>query len=181
MSDTSGSNLYVCKESRQLYLMGEMDDYDSGLGVTNGLYKLARAGDGPIRLIINSPGGELLAGHSLYQSLMEVRSEGITIEAHVRGQACSAAIFPLLACNVKYAPPGSIIMVHGLRAFQGGDLRTHEADRLINMKMVKWAAALLEAHTKHAAKYWEKILQDDTPIYYTAEEALEEGLLDAIT
>lgn len=178
MEPNLSDNPYVCIETRHLYLCDEIE-VETGMGLLNGLYKLAQS-DAPIRLIINSPGGSVSWGHALAQAITNVQQKGIEVRAAVYGEACSAAIFPLLACQMRTAPDGSVIMVHGLTTFNSGDVRNQEADAQVNKKLIEYQAEQLAARTRHNITYWRKLLRDNTPMYYTAREALEEGFIDAL-
>lgn len=174
----SETNLYVCTDTRQLYLCDELE-VESGLGVLRGLYQLAQHKE-PIRVVINSPGGSVTWGHALAQAFENVKAKGVDITAVVYGEACSAAIFPLLVCETRTAAEGAVIMVHGLTTYSSGDVRNQEADAKVNMKLIEYQAQQLAARTKHNVAYWRRLLKDNTPVYYTAEEALAEGIIGSI-
>ena len=65
-----------------------------------------------INLLINSPGGILTEGMSLYADLRARQNEGVTVNAEARGLVASAAILPFIAADTRTMGEGSMLMVH---------------------------------------------------------------------
>ena len=78
-----------------------------------------------IHLIVDSPGGYLDAGVSLYQTLNARRKKGARMSATIEGLAASAAVMPPLASDDRVIEPGSKMMIHrpwtGMMSFAMGD------------------------------------------------------------
>ena len=71
-------------------------------------------------------------------------------------------------------------MVHGLKEFRVGDVRNAMADMDAMNKTVDIQCAMLSSRSKLPDSHWREMLCDQLPHYYTAEEALKAGLIDAI-
>lgn len=169
-------NPYVDVENRILYLCEDVDG-ENGLGFMRGLHQLVVT-ENPVTIVINSPGGDVSWGHAMAQAVRAYPN--VMFEARVYGEACSAAVFPLLACQNRIGSEGSVVMVHGLTTYNSGDVRNQEADAKANRDIIEYQAELLASRTKHNAAHWRKVLKDNTPVYYTAKEALAEGFIDSI-
>jgi ATP-dependent protease ClpP protease subunit len=65
-----------------------------------------------IRVIINSPGGEVQAAEGIIGVFLYLQSDGVTIRCMVDGIARSAAFWILQACGERISTPGSTFLVH---------------------------------------------------------------------
>jgi len=130
-----------------------------------------------IMLYINSPGGSVTAGLSIYDTMQFVHCDVATV---VTGQAASMASF-LLACGAKgkrYALPHASVMIHQpLAGFQG-----QAKDIEIRAKEILRARDTInELYAKHTGQSVEKIAQDtDRDNFMTAPEAKDYGLIDEV-
>lgn len=165
--------------SRTIHLYEHIQP-ESAANISKLMNSLARRGHDPITLEISSPGGSVTAGHALMDVIRKIRRQGVRVIGVVYGEAASMAPLILQACSKRVASESAIFMVHGLVHFQIGDVRNLEAERKMVNNLVDYMAQLLGKTTKKNADYWRSILQDATPQYYTAEEALEIGLIDEI-
>jgi ATP-dependent Clp protease, protease subunit len=130
-----------------------------------------------IFLYINSPGGSVYAGMSIYDTMQFVKSDVATI---CMGMAASMGQFLLTAGakGKRYSlPHGRILMHQPLGQMQGtaADIQIH-AEQILRTK--KLMARLISEHTGQAI---ERIEADsDRDRWFTAEEALEYGMIDEI-
>ena len=165
--------------SRIVHLCGEVDE-DLTRKVINGLYALnVQESSCPIDLLITSGGGGLLEAQAIADAIADIATR-FTVNGYVRGQAMSAAMYPLLACTKRFATRSSVLMVHGFTDGVQGDMRHVEVTQAINQKLVLEGARMFALRTGKPESYWLPILRDHLPRYYMAEEAVEEGLIDDI-
>jgi ATP-dependent Clp protease, protease subunit len=163
-------------KNRIIFLFGPIDqsmasDIIPRLLVTNSL------GTEPIKLFINSPGGEVSAGMAIYDTMRFIEAPVYTI---CIGQAASMAAW-ILAAGAKgnrVASENAQIMIHQGRTLIGGtysDLKINmeEFDRM-QQRMIR----ILSRHTGKDEESLAKALERDC--WMTPEEALEFGILDRV-
>ena len=173
------SNELMLAESNAIYLCGDIDD-EMGRKVITGLYQLQARGSKQIRLMITTGGGSLFSTLAIMDTLDELRRAKVKVTGDVMGVAASGGAYILLACGHRRASASSVLMVHGLTDHLSGDVRDMDADRAINAAMMKSMAGRFAAKTRHNQTYWNGLLKDAHPHWYTAGEALKEGLIDEI-
>ena len=163
-------------KDRIVFLTGEINDEKASIVVSELLY-LDSLNNEEICLYINSPGGSVTAGFSIYDTMNFIKSDVKTI---VIGMAASMAAFLLASgtkgkrCSLK----NSEIMIHQpLGGAQGQATEIQiAAERIIKMK--NKLNAILSTIT---SKDIETIKNDtERDNYMEPEEALEYGLIDTI-
>ena len=128
-------------------------------------------------LYINSPGGSVIAGLALYDTMQHIGSEVITCNV---GMAASMASFILGAGErgKRLALPNSRVMIHqpmGGSEGQAEDVRV-EAEQILKIKQT-----LVTMYAQMTGQTRERILSDlDRDNYMSAQTALEYGLIDKI-
>ncbi len=162
---------------RIIFLVGEVNDQTANVVVAQMLFLEAENPDKDIYFYINSPGGSVTAGMSIYDTMNFVKCDVNTL---CIGQACSMGAF-LLSAGTKgkrFALPNSRIMIHQpLGGFQGqaSDIEIH-AKNILFMKQ-----HLNELLAKHTGQNIKKIQNDtDRDNFMTSNEAAEYGLIDAV-
>ncbi|MGL5695998.1 MAG: ATP-dependent Clp protease proteolytic subunit, partial [Plesiomonas shigelloides] len=130
-----------------------------------------------IYLYINSPGGSVTAGMSIYDTMQFIKPDVSTV---CMGQACSMGAF-LLAGGAKgkrFCLPNGRVMIHQpLGGFQGqaSDIQIHAQE------ILKTKQKLNEMLAAHTGQPLDKIERDtDRDNFMSAEEAVEYGLVDAV-
>ena len=130
-----------------------------------------------IYLYINSPGGSVTAGMSIYDTMQFIKPDVSTV---CMGQACSMGAF-LLAGGAKekrFVLPHSRVMIHQpLGGFQGqaSDIQIHA------MEILKIKQTLNERLAFHTGQPLERIERDtDRDNFMSAEQAVEYGIVDAV-
>lgn len=162
---------------RIIFLADEVNDVTATLVVAQLLYLEAQDPDKDISLYINSPGGSISAGMSIYDTMNFIKCDVSTICV---GMAASMGSF-LLAAGApgkRLALPNSEIMIHqplgGMRG-QATDIKIH-AEHILKIK--ERMNRILSEITK---KPYEQIEQDtDRDNFLTAEEAVAYGLVDRV-
>ena len=141
------------------------------------LFLESESPDKDIYLYINSPGGVVTAGMSIYDTMQFIRPDVCTL---CLGQACSMGSFLLSggAPGKRYALPSSRIMIHQpLGGFKGqaSDIEIHARETLRIKEELNRKLAL------HTGRSYEEIVQaTDRDNFLSAEEAKAFGLIDEV-
>ncbi len=164
-------------KERVIFLVGQVEDYMANLIVAQLLFLESENPDKDINLYINSPGGSVTAGMSIYDTLQFVKPDVSTM---CIGQAASMGAF-LLAAGAhgkRYALPNARVMIHQpLGGFQGqaSDIEIHAREIL---KIKEDLNRLLAEHTGQPLE----TVQNDTDRdnFMDAEQAKAYGLVDEV-
>lgn len=161
-------------KDRIIFLSGEIKDSLANIVISELLY-LDNQNNEDIYLYINSPGGSITAGMSVYDTMNFINSKVITIGL---GMCASMAAFLLSSGNTRYALPNTEIMIHqpiGGAQGQATDIKI-AAERIIKLK-----SKLNKILAKNTKQNISKITKDtERDNFLSAEEALEYGLIDKI-
>lgn len=164
-------------KERLVFIVGPVEDHMANLIVAQLLYLESENPDKDIQLYINSPGGAVTAGLSIYDTMQFVNCDVSTI---CMGQASSMGAL-LLAGGTKgkrFALPHSRIMVHQPSAgFQGQatDIDIHAREVL---ELKRRLNAIMARHTGQTVKKIEQDLERDN--FLSGEQAVEYGLIDTV-
>ena len=129
----------------------------------------------PVEVIINSPGGYVDAGSEIYTTLKDYAGE-VTVK--IVGMAASAASVVAMAGDKTLISPTAQMMIHNVSGGVRGDHNTlrHEADVLENFN-----TSIANAYVLKSGKSHEELLNlMNNETYFTAQQALENGLVDEI-
>jgi len=164
-------------KERIIFVTGEIDDIMSTLIISQLLFLESENQSKDISMYINSPGGSVNSGLSIYDTMQFIKSPIITIAI---GQACSMGALLLCAGELgkRYSLPNSRIMIHqpiGGYYGQTSDVKIHAKEML---KMKKKLNLILSKHTCKNIKQIEKDVDRDK--FMSPEEALNYGLIDKI-
>lgn len=164
-------------KDRIIMLSGAIDDAVSSSIVAQLLFLEAEDPSKDIYLYINSPGGVVTSGFSIYDTMNYIKPDICTI---CIGQAASMGAF-LLSCGTKgkrFALPNSRIMIHQpLGGAQGQATEIEiQAKEILRLKKI-----LNEILAKNCDQKLSKIEKDtDRDFFMSAKEAMEYGLIDKI-
>jgi ATP-dependent Clp protease protease subunit len=164
-------------KDRLVFIVGPIDDQVANLVVAQLLFLESENPDKDVHLYINSPGGIVTAGLSIYDTMQFIKPDVSTI---CIGQAASMGSF-LLAGGTKgkrYCLPHSRIMIHqpsGGFEGQASDIEIHSRE------VLKLKKRLNEILAKHTGQTVERIERDsDRDNFMDAEAAVEYGLIDTV-
>ena len=161
-------------KDRIIFLSGEINDAVANIIVSELLY-LDNQNNEDIYIYINSPGGSITSGMSIYDTMNFVSSKVITIGL---GMCASMAAFLLSSGNERYALPNTEIMIHqpiGGAQGQATDIKI-AAERIIKLK--EKLNKILAHNTNQDIK---KIARDtERDNFLDAQAALDYGLIDKI-
>ena len=164
-------------KERVIFLTGPIEDYGANLVVAQMLFLEAENPDKDIHLYINSPGGAVTSGMSIYDTMQFIKPDVSTICV---GQAASMGAI-LLAAGAKgkrYSLPNSRMMIHQpISGFQGqaSDIDIHAKEVL---KLRKQINNILANHTGKTEKQIAKDTDRDN--FMDAEQSLDYGLIDIV-
>jgi ATP-dependent Clp protease protease subunit len=164
-------------KERVVFVVGPVEDQVANLVVAQLLFLESENPDKDIHLYINSPGGSVSAGLSMYDTMQFIRSDVSTI---CMGQAASMGAFLLSggAKGKRFCLPHSRMMIHQpLAGFQGqaSDIDIHAREVLATKDRLN----RLLAH--HTGQSLERIEQDtDRDYFMSGAEAAEYGLIDSV-
>ncbi|MEN3112969.1 ATP-dependent Clp endopeptidase proteolytic subunit ClpP [Uliginosibacterium paludis] len=164
-------------KERVVFLVGPVNDVTANLIVAQLLFLESENPDKDIYFYINSPGGSVTAGMSIYDTMQFIKPNVSTL---CIGQAASMGAF-LLAAGAegkRFSLPNSRIMIHQpLGGFQGqaSDIEIH-AREILSLR-----AKLNDMLAKHTKQPVERIEKDtDRDNFMSAEEACAYGLVDKV-
>jgi ATP-dependent Clp protease protease subunit len=164
-------------KERVIFLVGQVEDYSANLVVAQLLFLESENPDKDIHLYINSPGGSVTAGMSIYDTMQFIKPDVSTL---CIGQAASMGALLLTggAKGKRYCLPNSRMMIHQpLGGFQGqaSDFDIHAREILsIREKLNK----ILSDHTGQPI---EKVrLDTDRDNFLNANDSVSYGLIDQV-
>jgi ATP-dependent Clp protease, protease subunit len=164
-------------KERVIFIVGPVEDYMANLVVAQLLFLESENPDKDIHLYINSPGGSVTAGLSIYDTMQFIKPDVSTM---CLGQAASMGAF-LLAGGTKgkrYALPNSRIMIHqpsGGAHGQASDIDIHAREILIMRERLNF---LLASHTGQSIEAIARDTERDN--FMNPEKAREYGIIDEV-
>ena len=164
-------------KERVIFLVGPVNDVTANLVVAQLLFLEAENPDKDISFYINSPGGSVTAGMSIYDTMQFIKPDVSTL---CMGQACSMGAFLLTAGTKgkRFALPNSRIMIHQpMGGFQGqaSDIAIH-AKEILSLR-----DKLNQIMAHHTGQPIERIERDtDRDNFLSAQESAEYGLIDKV-
>jgi ATP-dependent protease ClpP protease subunit len=145
-----------------------------------------RGSDKPLRIVINSRGGEVAGGAQIIASVRDLMREGVEVTAEVRGDADSMAAIIACSCSRIEMSRLSRLMLHGVAGMTWGDVQDHEAERQeldrITDELVEIVFTKIKNPTSRFAdrKFLRQILRDKRPTWIGPAEAVEAGIADSL-
>lgn len=164
-------------KERIVFIVGPIDDFMANLVVAQLLFLEAENPDKDIHLYINSPGGVITSGLSIYDTMKFIKPDVSTM---CIGQACSMGSF-LLSAGTKgkrFALPNSRVMIHQ----PSGGAQGQATDIEIQAREILYLRERLNRlYADHTGQTLEKVSRDVERDYFmSAEAAKEYGLIDQI-
>ena len=166
-------------KERIIFLIGPVNDHTANLVVAHMLFLESENPDKDIYFYINSPGGSVTAGMSVYDTMNFIKPD---VQTLCLGQAASMGAF-LLSAGAKgkrFALPHSRVMIHqplisGGLGGQASDIEIHARE------LLKLKGKLNELLAQHTGQSLERIERDtDRDNFMSAEEAAAYGLVDKV-
>jgi len=164
-------------KERVIFLVGQVEDHMANLIVAQLLFLESENPDKDIHLYINSPGGSVTAGMSIYDTMQFIKCDVSTM---CIGQAASMGALLLTggAKGKRFCLPNSRMMIHQpLGGFQGqaSDIEIHAREILTLKKKLNQIMA------EHTGKSLDEISKDtDRDNFLSADKSVEYGLIDEV-
>lgn len=164
-------------KERVIFIVGPIEDHMANLIVAQLLFLESENPDKDIHLYINSPGGSVTAGMSIYDTMQFIKPDVSTM---CTGMAASmgAVLLTAGAAGKRYCLPHSRTMIHQpLGGFQGqaSDIEIHAKEILSTRERLNAILA------KHTGQPIETISRDtDRDFFMSAEESVKYGLVDQV-
>jgi len=164
-------------KDRIIFLVGPVEDHMANLVVAQMLFLESENPDKDIHLYINSPGGSVTAGMSIYDTMQFIRPDVSTLCV---GQAASMGAFLLAAgaAGKRYALPNSRMMLHQ----PSGGSRGVAADIEIQaQEILLMRERLNKLIAEHTGQDEATVAKDtDRDFWMSPDAALEYGLVDKV-
>jgi ATP-dependent Clp protease, protease subunit len=164
-------------KERVIFIVGPVEDHMANLVVAQLLFLESENPDKDIHLYINSPGGVVTSGLSIYDTMQFIKPDVSTICV---GQAASMGALLLTggAKGKRFCLPHSRIMIHQpLGGFQGqaSDIDIHAKEILQTRERLNRILA------KHTSQPLERVERDtDRDRFMSGAEGVEYGLIDGV-
>ncbi|GAB1581801.1 ATP-dependent Clp protease proteolytic subunit [Phyllobacterium phragmitis] len=164
-------------KERIIFITGPIEDGMASLVCAQLLFLEAENPKKEINMYINSPGGVVTSGMSIYDTMQFIRPPVSTL---CMGQAASMGSLLLTAgtTGMRYALPNARIMLHQPSGgFQGqaSDIERHAQD------IIKLKRRLNEIYVKHTGRDYDTIERTlDRDHFMTAQESKDFGLIDGV-
>jgi ATP-dependent Clp protease protease subunit len=164
-------------KERLIFIVGPVEDQMANLIVAQLLYLESENPDKDIQLYINSPGGSVTSGLSVYDTMQFVNCDVSTI---CIGQAASMGALLLGggATGKRYALPHSRIMVHQPSAGYSGQATDIEIHAREVLELKRRLNAIMARHTGQTVQQIEQDLERDN--FMSGEQAVKYGLIDTV-
>ena len=164
-------------KDRIVFLDGEIHDLSADLVIAQLLFLESQDPEKDIQLYINSPGGSVLAGLAIYDTMQYIKPD---VQTMCLGQAASMAAL-LLACGTRgkrFSLPSSRILIHqpwGGVSGQAADIG-RQAREILRLKKM-----LISYFTLHTGRDEAKVAEDlERDTFLSADEAKDYGLVDEV-
>ena len=164
-------------KERVIFLTGPVEDIGANLVVAQMLFLEAENPDKDISLYINSPGGSVTSGLSIYDTMQFIKPDVSTLCV---GQAASMGAVLLTggAKGKRHALPNSRVLIHQVMVgfqWQASDIEIH-AQEILSIK-----EKLNTILSTHSGQKIDKIAQDsDRDNFMSPEQAVDYGLIDSV-
>jgi len=166
-------------KERIVMLNGPVEDHMANLIVAQLLFLESENPEKDISLFINSPGGVVTAGMSIYDTMQFIKPD---VATYVMGQACSmgSLLAQSGAAGKRYMLPNARHMIHQ----PSGGARGQATDMQIQVEeIIKMKRNLTEIYVKHNSKgkNFDQLTADmERDKFMSSQEALDYGLVDKI-
>jgi len=166
-------------KERIVMLNGPVEDGMANIIVAQLLFLESENPDKDISLFINSPGGVVTAGMSIYDTMQFIKPD---VATYVMGQACSmgSLLAQAGAAGKRFMLPNARHMIHQPSGGARGQATDMEIQVREILKMKKELTGIYQKHNSKG-KTFEQLTQDmERDNFMSAQEALDYGLVDKV-
>ena len=164
-------------KDRIIMLDTEVSQHSASLIVAQLLFLESEDPDKDIQFYINSPGGSVTAGMSIYDTMQFIKCDVSTI---VLGQAASMGSLLAAAGSAgkRYILPNARHMIHQPLGGASGQATDVEIQA---RELLRWKEVLINIYVRHTCRDYETLRHDmERDNFMTADQALQYGLVDKI-
>jgi ATP-dependent Clp protease protease subunit len=166
---------------RDVYLIGDIEK-DIARATIERLRELANDNRKPIRMFINSAGGNVTDGLAIHDAIQQLVSQGIEISIIVQGMAYSMGSVVLQAASPgkRFSFPHSWIMIHEPAKWAGWQSTTAAAQHLDRLKQMQ--NQIYQIMSARSGRPLKQIIRDTRRVdfYLDAWRAKDYGLIDEV-
>ena len=164
-------------KERIVFVTGEVEDHMASLIVAQLLFLESENPDKDVFMYINSPGGVVTAGMSMYDTMQYIKPDVATL---CIGQACSMGSLLLTAgaAGKRYITPFARVMIHQPSGGARGQASDIEIQAREILELRKRLNGVYVTHTGQKLATIEKAMDRDN--FMSAEEAKKFGLVDEV-
>jgi ATP-dependent Clp protease, protease subunit len=162
---------------RIIFVSGEIEEHMANLIVAQLLFLEQEDPKKDIQLYINSPGGDVVAGMAIYDTMRYIKPDVSTI---CMGMAASmgAVLLSSGTAGKRFALPNSRVMIHQPSANAGGQITDMEISLQLYIKSKK---NLTEIMAKNTGQKIDKVMADMERDYWmSADESMKYGVIDKV-
>lgn len=154
--------------------------WSDGINASDVAAVLRDIGAGPLRVRINSPGGDVFQGTAIYSLLAQHAGH---VDVDVDGLAASAASIIMLAGDTIRAPKHAFVMIHDAMTFTYGNQDTHIGNGELLGQVSGVLAEMYADRAGEDTEHWRTKMTEngEDGTWYTGTEAHAAGLVDEIT
>lgn len=173
----------VRAEDSTILIMGPLDEGWSGVSAHDVIAKMRRMDGEVLNVVVDSPGGFVSEGLSLYSYLRERAAAGTQVNTRSQGLVASAAVLPFLAGDRRTMGDGTMLMVHNPWSFMfliddaDGIEATAKREVAALRSVTSNYANILASRTNLSADAAKEAMAETT--WYDAAEAIEQGYAQA--
>lgn len=164
-------------KDRIIFIGTPIDDDIANLVIAQLLFLWKEDPDRDIDIYINSPGGSVIAGLAIYDTMQIIKPDvATTCVGHA--MSMGAVLLAAGAKGKRSALPNSRIMIHqGSAGFHG----TPSDIDIVAKEVLRYKSLLIELLAEHTGQPIEKVEKDiDRDFYMSPDEGLQYGLVDKI-
>jgi len=164
-------------KDRIIMLDTDVSQHSASLIVAQLLFLESEDPDKDIQFYINSPGGSVTAGMSIYDTMQFIKCDVSTI---VLGQAASMGSLLAAAGSAgkRYILPNARHMIHQPLGGASGQATDVEIQA---RELLRWKEVLINIYVQHTGRDYETLRHDmERDNFMTADQALQYGLVDKI-
>ena len=166
-----------------LRIQGPLDGF-FGVSADDVIQRLDEADPQKLHVLIDSPGGFVRQGMTLYSDFRGRAAKGVEISTEARGLVASAAVMPFVAGDQRTMGDGSMLMIHNVWSlmFLMGDADELEANAKKEVNAMRSltmnTANVIAKRTSNGAVKVAEWMSEET--WFDAKEAVEQGFAESV-
>lgn len=167
----------VSFESRTIDFRADINELSAGF-LIKALTFLDSQNNKPIKLNFSSPGGDVISGLAVYDTIRSLKSP---VEIYACGKVMSMGFIIFLAADYRDSSPNTSFMMHSILYAIPDDrsVKSHEAEVIESKRLNQLLINIMGERTKKPKSWWYRKIQSSVDCYLTRDEAVEYGIVRA--